>query len=1094
MPYNFQELKQFLGLFVQANSFSLPEGAMETAENIVINDDNVISKMRGFYRYFTPGAGTINALFNYQNKLISVFNNKASYFADTGSAPNLTGTETVLSGATISETDGRTARGLEANANLYFTSDNGVIKLDAYNGTLFQAGAPPGLDIRGNFGSANGPVAAETQFGVRVLFGRVDANNNTILGAPSDILTLTNSKNENCTYTSAIIGAGPTYTMTVTSAGHNLAVGMTVIVSGCADADANGTWTVSAVTATTFSVVTLANPGAASDLDWTATRTGIYWFSIPDPISNVSQGWFYQIYRTSQSGGSGVSPLADFRLIDQVPLSAAEITAGFVSYVDEVDDILVEFAPELYTNPNSREGEDQANYQPPLCQDITLFNNYAFYGNCETRQLLNVDVVDAGALASADYVEINVLNAGDPLPSTAITNAAGDLRIDYVGHGLINGDSIYISDIVGGSLTAGTYYVVSAASDNFEISQTSGGASVTYSAVTSLNFIETTIRRYVAQTGVGNRTVESDSITNAAGDLQIDYTAHGLQNGDTIYISTITGGTLTAGTYYVINRAANAFEISLTAGGAAVAYNSETSLYFEGVTNGTYPIFQLDSSSSTVSAQLRNTAQGIVKAVNRDNASLVYGNYTSGITDTPGKMRFTAEGFTGPIYMRANTTAAGEAFYPVLPASFNSGTQIFSKNDVQPHIVYISKIGEPEAVPYVNFLPVGSRNKPIRRIIALRNSVIVLKEDGVWKITGDNPINFTATCLDSTVQVIAPNTAASLNNQIYFLAIDGICVATDSAVAIVSRRIENRIENVVGLADIADISSAVAYDSDRTYRICTTLPNQDARTVTYFHNALNDTWTESDQLFIGGVIGPGNLMYYISTDNRILRERKNGTRIDYGGQNYSITVTSVAADLYSAVIVSSSAVPMEGDFIVKDDVISRIETVTNISGSNYQVTFFYQTNLEAADSAIMYARIVSTIRMAPYHGGMVERGKQFSQMQLHQRSPNITKIKCSFTGQTFGGSAVTEWNAVDVGGGSQGWGEQPFGFFPWGDADTIDIQYSTQPAPVVRLYVPLFQQRNTFIQAELLHELGGESMDIQAMGWTLRAYNERVTK
>lgn len=1012
MPYNFSELKQFLGLFVQANSFNLPEGAMETAKNIVINDDNVISKMRGFYRYFSPGTGTLNALFNYQNKLVAIYNNKATYFADSGSAPNLVGTETVLSGATVGETN-RTARGLEQNANLYFTSDNGVMKLDAYNGTLFAAGAPPGLDIRGNFVSSNGPIVAETQFAVRVLFGRVDANNNTILGAPSDILTLTNDKTNNCAYTSVIIGGGPTYTMTVTSPGHNLSVGMTVITSGAADTDANGTWIVSAVTATTFDVVVNGDPGAASDLDWTATRSSIYWFSIPDEISNVSQAWFYQVYRTSQSGGSGTSPLADFRLIDQVPLTSAEITAGFVTYVDEVDDILVEFAPELYTNPNSREGEDQANFQPPLCQDITLFNNYAFYGNCETRQLLDVDVVDASALVSTDFVEIKV---------------------------------------------------------------------------------DATTRRYVAQTGVGNRTVESDSITNAAGDLQVDYTAHGLANGDTVYISTITGGTLTAGTYYVVNRAANTFEISLTSGGAAIAFNSETSLYFEGVTNGTYPIFQLDSSSSTVSAQLRNTAQGLVKAVNRDNASLVYGNYISGITDTPGKMRFTAEGFTGVIYMRANSAGAGEAFYPILPSSFGSGTQVFSKNDVQPHVVYISKIGEPEAVPYVNFLPVGSRNKPIRRIIALRNSVIVLKEDGVWKITGDNPINFTATQLDSTVQVIAPNTAASLNNQIYFLAIDGICVATDSAVAIVSRRIENRVENIVGLPNISEISAAVAYDSDRTYRICTTLPNQDTRTITYFHNALNDTWTESDQLFVGGVIGPGNLMYYISTDNRILRERKNGTRIDFGGQNYSITVTSVDSDLYGALIVSSSAAPMEGDFIVKDDVISRIETVTNTTGSNYRVTFYYQTNLAAADSLIMYARIVSTIRMAPYHGGMVERGKQFSQMQLHQRSPNITKIKCTFTGQTFGGSELTEWNVVDVGGGSLGWGNQTWGFFPWGDADTIDIQYSTQPAPVVRLYVPLFQQRNTFIQAELLHEQGGESMEIQAMGWTLRAYNERVTK
>ena len=1012
MPYQYPEIRQFLGLFAQANSFALPDGAMETARNIVINDDNVIQKQRGFYLYFDPTLDTLNALFNYQSKLIAVYENKVSYFTDSGSSPNLVGSETVLTGATIDVQD-RTSRSVEENANLYFTTDNGVMKLDAYDATIFAAGAPPALDLRGNFTPDNGPIDGDTQYAVRVVFGRTDANNNQILGAPSDILTLTNQKVENCTYTSVIIGAGPTYTMTVTSPGHNLAVGMTVVTSGAADADANGTWTVSAVTATTFSVVTTANPGAASDLDWTATRQAIYWFSIPSDVTDTSQGWFYQIYRTSQSGSATTTPLADFRLIDQVNISSAEIAAKFVTYVDEVDDILVEFAPELYTNPNSREGEDQKNYRPPLCEDMTLFNNYIFYGNCTSRQLLELDVVDTAAMVSGDYMETKV---------------------------------------------------------------------------------DATTRRYVARTGVGNRTVKSDSITNAAGDLQIDYTAHGLVNGDTVYISTVSGGSLTAGTYYVVNKTNDTFEISLTSGGASIAYSAVTSLYFEGVTDGTYRIFQLDTSSGTVSAQLRNTAQGIVKAINRDSLSLIIANYTSGITDTPGKMAFTAKAFTGVIYVRTNTAAAGDAFYPILPDSFASGTQVFSKNDVEPNVVYISKVDEPEAVPYVNKLPVGSRNKSIKRILALRNSIIVLKEDGVWKITGDNPTNFQATCLDSTVQVIAANTAAALNNQIYFLAIDGICIATESTVEIASRRIENRIETIVGLSNISEISAAVAYDSDRTYRICTTLPNDDERVVTYFHNALNDTWTESDQLFVGGCVGPNNLMYYISTDNTILRERKNGTRIDYGGQNYDIEVVSVASDLLSGVILSNSVVPQDGDFIVKDDVITRVRSVTNTTGANYAVVFYKETNLEAGDEPNMYARIVSEIKMAPFHAGVVEVAKQFAQLQLHTRTPNITRLKFSFSGQTFGSSEETDWLATEVQGASGGWGYEPWGYFPWGLADAINVQYVTQPAPVVRLYVPLFQQRNTFIQAYLLHEQGGESLDIQAMSWAIRAYKERVTK
>lgn len=235
-------------------------------------------------------------------------------------------------------------------------------------------------------------------------------------------------------------------------------------------------------------------------------------------------------------------------------------------------------------------------------------------------------------------------------------------------------------------------------------------------------------------------------------------------------------------------------------------------------------------------------------------------------------------------------------------------------------------------------------------------------------------------------------------------------------------------------------------------------------------------------------------MYYISTDNRILKERKNGTRIDYGAQDYTITVTSVAADGLSAVIVSSGVAPLEGYFIVKSDVITRIKAVTNISGSNYNVEFYRDTNLAASDSLIMYERIVSEVKMAPFHAGILERGKQFSQLQLHTRTPSITRLSITFTGQSFGGSADTDWLSPNVAQASGGWGFEPWGFFPWGLADGIDIQYLTQPALIVRLYVPLFQQRNTFIQPYLIHRQGGESMDIQAMSWALRAYAERVTK
>lgn len=1006
MPLSYPEQKKFLGLFAQRNSFDLPDGAMEKALNIVMNDDDTVTKARGFYTYYDPTTDTLNAVTLYQDKLIAVLSDEMAYFTDTGSSPNETGTRNNLSGTTVAVTGTRVSRFLEQSGNLYSTTDNGIIKLDAYNGTLYQAGAPPGLDMRGQFLPENGALDGDSQAGYRVLFGRTDANDNDILGAPSDILVLTNSKVTGATYTSV-----PGFTVTVTSAGHSLSTGMSILVSGATDTDANGTHTVTVTSATQFTFTTVADPTSGT-LDYTVSRTPLLEWSVPSDITSTTQNWFFQLYRTSQSGDDIVAPEADFRLVEQRYLTAGEITARVVFYQDDTDEVLVEFAPELYTNPNSREGEGQANARPPLAEDMDLFQGYAFYGNCRTRHLLPLDLIDAGSLASADYVEIKV---------------------------------------------------------------------------------DATTRRYVARTGVGNQTVRSASITNAGGDLQIDYTAHGLTNGDTVYISEITAGSLTAGTYFVVSFAANSFEISLTSGGASVAYSAVTSLYFQGVTNGTYPIFALDNSSLSVSTQLRVTAQSLVKAVNRDSSSLVYGNYISSIADTPGKMRFSAKGFTGTVYMRANTTTAGGAFAPVLPASFASGQQVASSSDTKRASIFLSKYGESEAVPLVNELIVGSTNKSILRVVALRDSVIVIKGDGVFKVTGDNPLNFNVTQLDNTIIAVAANSVSRLNNQVYLLATQGVCIATDSSVEIVSRRIENLIEPIVGLSTISAQTGSVGYDSDRTYRVSTIAPNETTRTITYVHNTLNDTWTQSDVLFKGGVVGPNDTLYLISNDDVLLKERKKGTRIDYCGQNYTVTVSSVAADSKSAVITSPNYAPSAGDALVKADVFTKFDTVTATSGTTFAVTFAKTSNIAAADSLPLYERIDSRVTMAPFHGGAIGRVKQVSQLQLRTRTNNVTRAYLSFQTQGFGGSELTTWrqSRIAVQGG---WGFLPFGFFPFGLSDSINNIYTTQPATPIRIPVPRFAQRSSFIQLVLTHSEAGEPMEIQALCWTVRGYKERVSR
>ncbi len=998
MSYQSIEVKKFLGLYLQANSLDTPDGALERAENIIIQDDDVIAKIKGFYSYYEPSGITANALFYYQSKLMAAFLDRLSYFTDTGSAPNVTGTKTDLSGATFAITAPRISRSVQQSGNLYSTSDNGVMKIDAYNGTVYKAGAPPGLDLRGTLDRANGIFTGNAEVGYRIVFGRKDLNDNLILGTPSDILVLTNAP-VSANYTSV---AGFTVTVTTTSP-HLLLAGMSVTTSGATDPDANGTFTVAAVpTAYTFTYTTVGDPGSGP-ISYTVARQPRLEFSVPRELTDVTQKWFYQVYRTSISALYTTPPDVDFKKIDEQYLTAAQLSAGLVIYTDVIAQVLVTYAPELYTNPNSGEGESQANTRPPKCDDVTLFQGYAFYAKCTTRHFLNLDVVAPASMAAADTVAVKV---------------------------------------------------------------------------------DATTRTYVACAGAGNSLVSSDSASSAAAVVSVTYVAHGFSTGFTIYVSNSVGtGTQPSGLYTITKDSADVFHFT-----AAVAPTTVTNLDFEGVTNGTNPIFTLDKVNGSVSVQLGNTAKGLVKAVNRDASSLIYGNYISGITDTPGKMRFTAVGFTGAIYF---DSSAGSTFSPVLPSSFAAGDQVYSRNENQKNAIYPSKFQEPEAAPAANAIFVGSRNAAILRSIALRNSVIVLKEDGVYKVTGDSPRNFTATLLDSTVICIAANSAAAANNTVYFLASEGGSAATDSSVEIITRKIENVIEPVAGKANVATDTAGIGYDSNRTWRLSTIGPNETSRSVTYLYNFLNDTWTQSDYLFKGGVVGPSDTLFIIDGNGKILKERKSQTKIDFCGQNYALTVTSVASDRLSAVVTVSTA-PVAGDVIVKSDVINRIDTVTAGAG-NYTVSFVHETNLIAADVTILYKAITSRWDFAPMHGGAIGREKQFAQLQVHTRDNGVFKLTISFQNTYFGGSEATEWKRYLVQ-STGGWGEFPFGFEGWGQEEGIDTPVATLPAPPIRIYIPQFAQRATFLKTMFEHAQACDPINIQALALSVRSYAERTSK
>jgi hypothetical protein len=1015
MAYSYPEIRTLKGLHLQQNSFDVPDGALEIAKNVVIDRDGIISKRRGFYRYFVPGSGILNALFNFGGKLIAAYLDKIRYYDDTGTVPNQTGAEGSISletGVSYAVTAPRVSRSMLAQNNLYWTTDNGVLKLSTLAGSVAKAGAPQGIDITAIFrlNSMASWFEPGKTVGWRVIFGRRDANDNLILSAPSSIVVLNNNAID-ATYLGS--GAGP-YTITVTTtSAHGLQTGNYVNVT---TAEAEAIEGISQVTVTsstefTYSVATAPSPNAG-DLTFGISEKVRLIFGVPSECAATSQGWFYQLYRSGQQDVA-IGIVSDFKMIEERTLTASEISNGFAIYDDDVDDILL--GAELYTNENTREGELQANFRPPLCNDVALYKNHAIYAACTTRQLLAIDVVAPSNLATGNTV----------------------------------------------SFTSGA-----------------------------------TTRTYVARTGVGNTLTCSTSVANSGGAIQITINGHGLSAGWQVYISGATqssgaAAALADGYYFVKSPAANTFRISTSSGGADVSYTNEYHLYVEGVresVGGNY-IFTLSQSTSP-SVQLRDTAEGLVKAVNRDTSSLLYAQYVSGANDVPGKMRFQSKGFIATVYAKASSSTAGLAFSPELPTT--DGT-VKSTNDVLTHALFSSKLGEAEAVPLVNFFPIGSKNKAILRVAALRDSLIIVKEDGVFRLTGDSVFNFTVTPLDTTVFCVAANSLDVLNNTVTMLSQKGVCSISESAVGIITRKIEDAIQPIVGQTDLSAQTAGVAYESDGLYLLSTTEPTTTTKSKTYCYASDTDEWSSWDTLFTYAIVGPKDTIYYVGTDNIIYRERKLQSRIDYCGQNYSGTLVSVTSDKTGAVVtLPVGVIPQIGDALVYNGSISRIsDPPTTAGGNDWNVVFYRQSAMVAGGAVILYSRYEAVIKFAPFHAGLVGRSKHFAQFQAHLRGDEVTRMTIYFTGDTYAGSESVDWVSQTI---RAGWGLFPWGLEQWGQPDGINLAVGTGPAPIIRTYVPRFQARGTFIQAVLTHNEAAEAIELQAISWAVRSYGERVTK
>ena len=652
---------------------------------------------------------------------------------------------------------------------------------------------------------------------------------------------------------------------------------------------------------------------------------------------DITPSYFLQVYRTrlfqavdvqtlGSQGGNPVVADDEMRLVYEAFPTAAQLATGQLIFLDQTPDSLVQNNTNLYTNPETGEGILAANEPPPFAKDINRFKNVTFYANTRTKhripkfQLLGLSNIIAGdqitfanTTTSNTYTFVIGLNE-----KTDITFTAGSL------------------------VTSGQYYTLN-------------------SAYNSKKYV---LWQRVDGTGIAP-VVTSDSIYVMVDILSTDTAAQvATKNKSAINILIYD--------FSAIDQISPTIRVTNSSQGKTTHGTSGTTPYTLTVVvsgNGEDAAAKQVLLSTLVSAAqgIAETAQSLVRVINKQFTSAVVAYYTSGDTTPPGQITLEAKTLTSdPFYILGSNSRVGISFNPQItpdntnittisigsptvvsflaPHGFQNGDSIvisgsnstpsidgiyvvsnvlsnslsvpvnvtiagtsaswskpidtaISSNEVKPNRVYYSKLYQPESVPLLNYFDISAEDKPIFRIVPLRDSLFAFKQDGTYRISGQIA-PFNVTLLDSSCIVAAPDSVAITNNIIHAWTTKGITPINEyGASSEISRPIDTKILTLSSASypNFSKLTWAFGYDSDDSYTVYTNSDPQDTTaTVGFRYCTLTNTWTNITKSQTCGAIIPSKDQLYLGSGsvNSIDKERKDLLRTDYADDDFQINLGS----------------------------------------------------------------------------------------------------------------------------------------------------------------------------------------------------------
>ena len=904
-----------------------PEGALTVAENVVIDKEGTIQPQRGFRQYSEPittSSGNIEKikqLLFYKDKILYNVGDNLKYNSEILDIDGHDMTGQVVS--VESPEDNIRIKGLEANGNLYYTTNNAINKV--YNHGTYLTNSPAGAPHMGDVSvrlipnpEREGFLPNDSKVAYRCLWGFRDSANNLILGAPSERVVVTNAY------------------------GYNVNVELTIpSTRGWGDFEyfiqIYRTPVVTATLAVPLSDVQPGNDYNLVNEEQVILSNSVRSYEMVDKNTETfrAQGAF--LY-TSENSGQGASQ------INTSPPQATDLTyfQGNTLYSNTTElssvnltflgtDDLVSGTSKLIITDNSSEqthtytfeGVKHKNtlsyafYTDTIPDDIagehiTLYSAnderkyYLWYDAANYEQEVDFSGFTPGTIPNDFYGSWIIWETPTGVFATWFdTNGANDEADDITDtNNDLDGIDLYQVNISSSTTKANVLNALVTTLTNIGFA-TSGIHTVNYDATDeTVNIITDSFdheERTVYQTVDSGVTVtataadiEDPGLESTDGSFEIGIrvpvvygvdskqklaqeTASALKEFDEANFNDFT--TTHSGSGVIIECNRNGKSSGIDTSTAPGVFNSITTIG-KGENIGARTV--LISDAETPSLRIEETARSIVNVINGSRTNNYQAFYVSGLNDLPGKIQIRGKNTAvkSLSFKVDSTNTTGKRFFPNLTTT-NTEYQL-----VENHMnrIFWSKIQQPDAVPPGNYFDVGSMDQPIHRIIPLRESLFVLKGDGIYRVTGENGV-YQVTLFDNTTKIIAPDSAVTVNNLIFCLTNQGVVSISDVGVEILSKPIDNLINDLTkDEFHFYDSAFGVSYETDRAYFLFLQAnPLDNSATMAFRYNIFTKTWTTSLRSVNCGGVNPANNKLYFGEATRgvVLEERKEYDKKDF---------------------------------------------------------------------------------------------------------------------------------------------------------------------------------------------------------------------